>query len=236
MGTAGWPADMSTGADVARLLETLGEGGVGIIPLDVAYAICARRESGIRRIFAAKQRSYEKPSGLLGNVEMSRAIHQMPDWKHDLVAALVSEDDIPFSVVAPFDRDHALFRNVDPFVMRSSTKNDTLDMLLNAGEFHDEIARQVWSAGTPVFGSSANTSLQGSKYRYEDVEAPVREVADVHFDYGQSRYANAQGRSSTIVDFEDFSVIRVGVIFDRVRAAFARHGVELKITGATSGG
>lgn len=220
---------MSVRTDVTKLLTALAEGGVGIVPLDVAYAICAQREAGIRRIFAAKQRSYEKPSGLLGNVEMSRAIHQMPDWKHELVATLVAEDDIPFSVVAPFDQTHDLFANVDPFVMNSSTKGDTLDMLLNAGEFHDEIARQVWAAGTPVFGSSANTSLQGSKYQYQHIEPPVRDAADVFFDYGESRYANPQGRSSTIIDFEDFSVIRIGVIFDEVRAAFARRGIDLKV-------
>jgi len=32
----------------------------------------------------------------------------------------------------------------------------TIDMLLNAGVLHDEIARRAWAAGQPVFGSSAN--------------------------------------------------------------------------------
>ena len=82
----------------------------------------------------------------------------------------------------------------------------------------------------PVFGSSANTSLQGSKYRYEDIEAPVREAASVFFDYGLSKYANPHGHSSTIVNFSDFRVIRVGVVFDRVAAAFRKHGnVELTL-------
>lgn len=216
-------------ADVGALFAAMEEEHIGIVPLDVAYAVCATRDTAIRRIFAAKNRSYEKPSGMLSNAFMSREIHLMEDWKHDLVAKLVEVAGIPFSVVAPFRVDHPLFASVDDFVMSSSTKGDTLDMLLNAGQFHDEIARQVWERQLPVFGSSANTSLAGSKYRYEDIESPVREVAGIHFDYGRSVHANPEGRSSTIVDFRDFSVVRVGCIFDQVTAAFRDiGGIELQ--------
>jgi len=216
-------------ADVALLLDTIAAGKVAIAPLDVAYAVNACTESGIRAIYAAKKRSYEKPGGLFANVEMSRAIHIMEDWKRDLAEAIAREENIPFSIVAPFRAQHEFFSRVEPFVMESSTKAGTMDMLLNAGQFHNEIARQSWKRGMPVFGSSANTSLQGSKYRYEDIEAPVREAASVYFNYGVSKYANPLGHSSTIIDFRDFSVIRVGVVFERVAAAFRKHGkVELR--------
>ncbi len=215
-------------ADVSLLLDTIAAGKAAIAPLDVAYAINACTEAGIRRIYAAKKRSYEKPGGLFANVEVSRAIHVMEGWKHDLAETIAREEKIPFSIVAPFDADHGFFAEVDPFVMQSSTRAGTLDMLLNAGQFHDEIARQSWGRGMPVFGSSANTSLKGSRYRYEDIEAPVRKAASVHFDYGVSRYANPDGHSSTIIDFRDFTVIRVGVVYDRVAAAFRKHGkIEL---------
>ncbi len=217
-------------ADVALLLDTIAAGKVAIAPLDVAYSVNACTEAGIRAIYAAKKRSYEKPGGLFANVAMSRAIHIMEEWKHDLAETLVREENIPFSIVAPFRVRHEFFSRTEPFVMASSTRAGTMDMLLNAGQFHNEIARQSWQRGVPVFGSSANTSLEGSKYRYADIEAPVREAASVYFDYGTSRYANPQGHSSTIIDFRDFSVIRVGVVFDRVAAAFHRHGkVELKL-------
>ncbi len=216
--------------DVSLLLDTIAAGEVAIAPLDVAYAVNACTETGIRRIYAAKKRSYEKPGGLFANVTMSRAIHIMDDWKHDLAETIVREEDIPFSIVAPFHVQHDFFARTEPFVMQSSTKAGTMDMLLNAGQFHNEIVRQSWERGMPVFGSSANTSLQGSKYRYEDIEAPVREAATVFFDYGLSKYANPQGHSSTIIDFRDFSVIRVGVVFDRVAAAFRKHGkVDLTV-------
>jgi len=167
---------------------------------------------------------------MFANTLMCREIHQMDDWKYDLVDTLIAEEDIPFSVVAPFNRQHPFFEKVEPFVLESSTKKGTLDMLLNAGQFHNEIARQSWQRQRPVFGSSANTSLKGSKYRFDDIEEEVKQACSIGFDYGLSKYANDQGRSSTIIDFADFSVIRVGVVFERVTEAFKRHGgVELKL-------
>ena len=50
--------------DARRTFDVVSDGGIAIIPLDVAYAILGRTEAAIKRIFAAKQRSYEKPSGL----------------------------------------------------------------------------------------------------------------------------------------------------------------------------
>jgi tRNA A37 threonylcarbamoyladenosine synthetase subunit TsaC/SUA5/YrdC len=216
-------------ADIARLFEALAAGGIGLVPLDVAYAVIATTPSGIRRIFDVKKRSYEKPSGMFGNWRMSRDIHEMDDRRHAMVQEIVEQEKVPFSVVAPFRANHAMFGAVDPFVLQNSSKGGTLDMLLNAGQFHDAIAEGSLARGVAVFGSSANVSLTGSKYRYQDVDQPVRDAAAIHFDYGQSKYAHPDGLSSTIIDFTDFSVIRVGHRFDQLKNAFAsRFGVTLK--------
>ena len=217
-GDAVAPAHLS--ADVTALLDVLAGGGVAIAPLDVAYAILAATPQGIRRIFDAKQRSYDKPSGMFANHKISAALHILPDDRHAMVSEMVEAVGLPFSVVAPFREEHPFLAKVDPFVLQSSSKAGTLDMLLNAGQMHDEIARQAWARQMPVFGSSANLSLSGSKYRLEDVDERVRAAADIGFDYGLSQYANHQGRSSTIIDFRDFSVIRVGVRFGQLRQAF----------------
>jgi tRNA A37 threonylcarbamoyladenosine synthetase subunit TsaC/SUA5/YrdC len=221
--------------DIGRVLDTVAGGGVAIVPLDVAYAIVAAREAGIRRIFAAKRRSYDKPSGMFGDASLSRGIHVMDGDRHAMVETLVREVKLPFSVVAPFRADHPIFAKVDPFVLASSSKAGTLDMLINAGQAHDAIARLSRTRAFPVFGSSANTSLTGSKYRYTEIEVEVRDAADFHLDYGRSLYANPKGRSSTIIDFRDFTVIRVGVMFDQLVQEFAtRFGIELKITERTA--
>lgn len=219
------PLDPATlRAEVARVLDAIGAGGVAIVPLDVAYAILARSAEGIRRIFAAKGRSWNKPSGLFGSIELSRALHILPAEKHALAETIIETEGLPFSIVAPYRADHPLLASVDPFVLANSTKGPTLDMLLNAGQFHNAMAAESLRRGMVVFGSSANRSLTGSRYRLAEIDAEVRQAADVAVDHGLCRYANAEGRSSTIIDFADWSVLRKGVCFEALAGAFRKHG------------
>ena len=115
--------------DVKNLLTNLSGGGVAIAPLDVAYAILAATPQGIRRIFDAKKRSYEQPSGMFGNFSMSAALHIMEADRHVMVRQMVESGGLPFSVVAPFREDHTFLTQVDPFVLQSSSKAGTVDML-----------------------------------------------------------------------------------------------------------
>jgi tRNA A37 threonylcarbamoyladenosine synthetase subunit TsaC/SUA5/YrdC len=216
-------------ADAGRVLDALAAGGVAILPLDVAYAVIGAKAEAIRAIFAAKARSYDKPSGMFGSWTLSRELHVMPAEHHAIARIIVEQEKLPFSIVAPFHADHPLLNSADPFTLANSTKNGTLDMLINAGRWHDAVAAESVCRGMAVFGSSANRSLTGSKYRLADIEPEVRAIATVAIDGGESKYANPEGRSSTIIDFRDFSLVRRGVCVDRLEAAFQRHfGITLK--------
>ena len=219
--------------DVANALNTIAEGGVAIIPMNVGYAIIAATEAGMKRIFTAKNRSYDKPSGNFGSWQLSHALHVMEEDKHHMIKTLVEEVKLPFSVVAPFDASHPLLTSADPFVIKSSTLVGTMDMVINCGPFHDELARQSLERNLAVFGSSANTSLTGTKYRLADVDKPVRDAADLCLDYGRALYANEFGHSSSIIDFRDFSVVRVGIEFPKLAEAFKTHfDIGLKVEAA----
>ena len=66
------------------------------------------------------------------------------------------------------------------------------------------------------------------------VETAVLDAVDLVVDYGLSKYHNDLGRSSTIIDFTNFSVIRVGVMFDQLQNAFqTRFNVKLTIPEKT---
>lgn len=206
--------------DADAVLDAMAAGGVAILPLDVAYAVIGTTEAAIRRIFAAKGRSYAKPSGMFATWELSREIHVMDADRHAIARVIVEEYDLPFSIVAPFDAAHPLLRAVDPFVLETSTKAGTLDMLINAGRWHNAVARQGLARGVAVFGSSANRSLTGSKYRLADIEPEIREAAAIAIDGGTARYANPEGTSSTIIDFRDFRLLRRGVCCARLEQIF----------------
>ncbi len=218
-------------ADAERVFEVLRSGDIAIIPLDVAYAIIGMKTKAIAKIFEAKQRSYDKPSGMFGNLSISSQLHILSAVKQEIAQVLVEKYNLPFSIVADYRQDHPLMRAVEPFVLDSSTKAGTLDILINAGALHNEIARLSVERELLVFGSSANRSLTGSKYRLHDIEETVRSVAALAIDYGTSKYANPEGLSSTIIDFRDYSVVRRGVCFDQIRKVFQQ---DFGITLSTS--
>jgi tRNA A37 threonylcarbamoyladenosine synthetase subunit TsaC/SUA5/YrdC len=224
------PDDVS--ADAERVMQVLVDGGVALIYLDVAYAVLGRSEASVRRIYAAKGRSFSRPTGIVGCLPMHDEVHVMDARGREIVRAVTVRHGLPLSVIAPFRRDHPFLGNLDPFVLDNANKDGTLNLLINAGRLRDAIARLSWARGVPLVGSSANVSLTGSKYRVEDIEPPILDAADIVIDYGESRYANPQGRSSTMIDFRDFSVVREGVCFEPIRDVLrGEFGVELKAKG-----
>lgn len=215
--------------DAGDVFAVMEAGGMAILPLDVAYAVVGTTAAAIRTIFATKRRSFEKPSGMFATWELSRELHVMDAEHHGIARVIVEEYGLPFSIVAPYHEGHALLRGIDPFVLQTSTKAGTLDMLINAGRWHDAVARLATARGTAVFGSSANRSLTGSKYRLDDIEPEVRAAAGIAIDGGTARYANPEGKSSTIIDFRSFRLIRRGVCCDALETIFReRFGIALR--------
>ncbi len=223
------PADPAHLAAAAyRVLDALRDGGIAIVPSDLGYGIAAFTPEAMARCFAAKQRSLDKPCGMYGSPALSRDIHDLPSHVADLIEAVVCEDGIPFSIVAPLRRDadgrpaHEMLRATPATTLPYCTKGGTMDMVLAGGPFHDALVAACVARTQPVFGSSANRSLAGTKYALDDVEAEVLAAADVLVDAGRCRYATPLGLSSTVIDMRDFAVIRKGHRYDEIKAAFAR--------------
>ena len=166
---------------------------------------------------------------MFSNYELLKEIQIIDAWKHEIIKAVIFDNNLPMSTVAPFRRDHPMFKNVDSWVLKNSTKIGTLDMLLNAGKFHNEMTKQSIKLEMPVLGSSANTSLTGSKYNLDDIDAPVINAADILIDGGTSKYKNERGRSSTIINFGNFETIRSGVCYDEIREIFSKFDVDLRV-------
>ncbi|MBI3068019.1 MAG: Sua5/YciO/YrdC/YwlC family protein [Betaproteobacteria bacterium] len=190
------------GRDAQRVFDVICGGGVAIIHLDVAYAILGRTEAAVRRIYAAKERSFAKPTGIVGNLALHRELHVLGEREWEIVRAITQDHDLPLAVIAPYRRDHPFLRKLEPFVLDNATRDGTLNILINAGELRDRIAALSIERDTPVVGSSANASLTGSKFRLQDVDPAVRAIADIEVDYGLSKYHNPEGRSSTMIALE----------------------------------
>lgn len=215
-------------ADGRAVHETAVAGGVAIFKADVGYAIVGHAEPAIKRIYEAKQRSFSKPCGMFGSFAMFEEVIEIGAAGRDFVRAVIFDHDLPLSIVAPFRAGHKLFGAVAPFVMANSTKAGTIDLLMNAGPTHDEIARRALESSRPVFGSSANRSLTGSKFVFGDIEPEIRAAADLTLDRGRSKYQNDQGLGSTIIDLRDFQPVRIGIAFPEITAVAARSfGIDI---------
>ena len=215
--------------DAARVFECVRDGGVAIFPVSVGYAIVGHAEEAIQRTYTVKQRSFEKPCGNFGDWELFNEMLVCSTRAREMVRVIIQDHDLPFSVVAPFRAEHPVVQSMPPFTHKNATKAGTMDLLMNAGPLHNEIARLARENSFCVSGSSANVSLTGSKFRLQDVQEQVRSAADIEIDYGLVPYHNPQGLGSTIVDLTDFRTVRVGCVYDRIaEIALEEVGVDLK--------
>ena len=113
-------------------------------------------------------------------------------------------------------------------MLETSTRDGTLNLLLNAGVLRTQLASLCWAQGVAMVGTSANLSLSGSRYSVQTIDPAIVRACDVVIDYGVSRYVNTAGQSSTIIDFGAMRLLRQGVCGDAILSLLrSRFGVSL---------
>jgi tRNA A37 threonylcarbamoyladenosine synthetase subunit TsaC/SUA5/YrdC len=209
-------------ADAERAMKVMEDGGIAILPNDVGYSLIGATAPALHKIFATKRRAPAKLNAMLGNDDLHRELHQVSERGRAIVQAIVQDYDLPLGLIAPCRVDHPLLAKLDPDIYARSTRDHTLLMLLNAGPFHREITRLSLERQTLLFGSSANLSLHGTKFRVEDMESEITAIADVVIDYGLMKYHPWQS-SSTLIHCETLEVVRYGSCFENIADILKRH-------------
>jgi len=213
--------------DARRAFDVMKGGGIAILPNDVGYSLIAARAAALKRIFDTKRRAPSKLNAMLGNRDLHLELHVVSERGRAIVDAITQDYDLPLGLVAPCRSDHPLMRRLDADTYQRSTKDDTLLMLLNAGPFHREITKLSLADETLLFGSSANLSMHGTKFRVEDMEPEITAIADITIDYGLMKY-HPWRASSTLLDCETLQVVRFGSCYENIQDILKRHfGVEL---------
>ena len=222
------PSVETVQADALKAFRSMRAGGVAVLPLSVSYAIFAHTARGVERIYELKQRAQTKPNGVIGNWDIFTGVMETTARDRDLVRCIVLDHNLPLSVIAPFRAEHDWLRTVEFGGLRRSTKGNTMDLLLNAGILHNELARMSWESAAPLMGSSANLSLTGSKFELAHVQDELKNGCDLVLDYGRSQYANPYAIGSTIIELPSWRVVRWGGCFEQQAAIVLRHfGVQL---------
>ncbi|MDO9276952.1 MAG: Sua5/YciO/YrdC/YwlC family protein [Polaromonas sp.] len=209
-------------ADAKRAFDTLKSGGISIFPVDVGYTIAGGSQVALHRIFKTKGRAQTKLNAMVGDMAIHRSLHQLDARGRAMVEALTEEYDLPLGVIAPYDRNHTLVQRLDPTALAGSSKDGTIAMLVNAGPFHAELCRLSREENFPIFGSSANLTNTGTKFRVQDIPHELLEIADTVIDYGLRKYHRYQ-RSATLINFQTMEVVREGSCYELIADVLARH-------------
>jgi len=209
-------------ADAKRTFDVIKRGGIAIFPVDVGYTMIGGSPASLQRIFRTKQRGGHKRNALVCDLETERDLHVLDERARTMIEAITVDYDLPLGPVAPYRPDHPLIRSLDQDALSGSTRGGTLATLINAGPFHAEISRLSREEVHPLFGSSANLTGTGTKFRVQDIQPELREIADVVIDYGLRKY-HTYRRSATLIDFSTMDVIRIGSCYDLIADVLLRH-------------
>ena len=209
-------------ADARRAFDAMVAGGIAILPQSVGYSLIAAHPAPLKRIFDTKRRAPSKLNAMLGNAAIAAELYTLSTRAAEVLDAITVCYDLPLGAIAPFRRQHAMFRLLDDDTMSRSTKDGTLLMLLNAGPFHAAITRLAHREKVALFGSSANVSMTGTKFSSDDIEPEIRAIADVSIDYGLMKY-HPYRASSTLLDLETLAVVRYGSCYEDIRDIVRRY-------------
>jgi len=213
--------------DARRAFDVLHQGGVAILPMDVGYSAIGGSEAALEKIFNAKKRAPAKLNAMLGDMELHREIHIVDTRSKEIAETITFDYGLPLGAIAPARMDHPILKNMEAGALERSSDQGTVLMLINAGAFHGEICRLSREAGHALFGSSANLSLTGTKFRVQDIEPEILDIADIVIDHGLRKY-HLYEASSTLLNLETMEVVRYGSCFELIADILLRHfDVEL---------
>ncbi|EJP60898.1 Putative translation factor (SUA5) [Beauveria bassiana ARSEF 2860] len=222
--------------DARQAFQTLKAGGAVVVPTDVGYALLASTQAGVQKIFTAKGREKSHNIGIIGTYQQHREIHVLPDIKFEFTRALTEDMGMIVGIIAKFDvvNLHPRLAALDKATLVQVTKGDTVSIAIPEGPFLRELGRlcDADPDGMLMFGTSANATGQGQRFRIEDIEPSVLDPVDLVIDYGLQKW-HTYGCGGINFDVENMRVLRAGagyeVFKDRAKRWFPQ---LLETTGA----
>ncbi|OJD15341.1 hypothetical protein AJ78_04386 [Emergomyces pasteurianus Ep9510] len=211
--------------DAQQAYQTLKSGGVIIAPTDVGYALLTSSQEGIQRIFASKNRRSNHNIGIIGTYRQHRELHVLPESKFELTRVLTEDMGMIVGLIAKFDSQnlHPRLAALDKATFSQITKGDTISIAVPEGPFLRELGRLCDEdpQGMLMFGTSANLTGQGQRFRVEAIEHPVRESVDLIIDYGLQKW-HIYGIGGVNFDVENMQVLRTGAGYEVFRDRILR--------------
>lgn len=208
--------------EARQAFDVMQSGGIALFPFDAGYAMMGISKDAVRKIHNVKGRGSHKSNAMMCDLESQRELHVLSPDKLDMIRCITLDYDYPLGVIAPYRADHPLLQHVQPDMLQTNTVEGTLGVGINFGPFADLIMDLSKNADAAVFGSSANLTGTGARYRLEDVDPTLRNAADLVADHGLCKY-HYYRRSSTSINFATGEVIRAGIAYEQISDIMKRY-------------
>lgn len=222
-------ADVTALAD--RAYDVVRAGGLALVPADIGYGFLGHSGDSMRRMYELKGRPLSNPCIVAANLATLRRVARPGDPALlDWVAGIAREQTI--AVVVAIDEDAPEIHALHPWARQQAVTAGTVALFLNTGAFVERMIARAEQDGMLLIGSSGNRSGTGNNYRFGDVPADIRAGVDFACDLGPMRHRNDARLATTIVNLTRFTVRRVGVGCDAIRAsweAFAARRPDLPL-------
>jgi tRNA A37 threonylcarbamoyladenosine synthetase subunit TsaC/SUA5/YrdC len=202
---------MSPEQAAARVVETMRDGGLGVVPFDVAYAFLGATRGAIERIFALKLRPGSKPCPMLATwAHFENATAAAP--ARVKAVRKVADAGLPVGIVTSVDWKSDVAKSVPGDARDLLAKDNKLAMFINMGGLSDLLLARADEVGIRLFGSSANISGTGNSFRLDEVPEAMLDLVDITCEAATCRYANTERMASSIVDVDAGTFIREGIV------------------------
>ncbi|UPV75666.1 L-threonylcarbamoyladenylate synthase [Halorussus limi] len=185
---------------IEEAADAIRAGELVVYPTETVYGLGADAldETAVERVFAAKDRSHEKPISLA-----------VPDATSAL------------EYVRPTDREERFMREFlpGPVTVLCEKRESVPDVLTGGRERvgvrvpDHEVALDLLNEVAPVTATSANVSGRPSATRVADIDDEIRDAAAAVLDGGETG-----GTGSTVVNVETGDIVREGPNADDVAA------------------
>lgn len=206
-------------ADARRMYTLLADGGLALARTNTGYGLVAMKSDAVRRIYALKGRSAQKPCVTVGTMaildDVATGVEtETRGWLSRAVARW------PMAVIARTNRRSALLSGWEPFVASQCTKADTIATFFGVGDLIARTATIAHEHGQLIVGSSANLAGTGNNYTLDAVPDSIRSAVDLEFDYGVAPFTSDRRLASTILDLTLGTFQREGVAFAEVEGSW----------------
>ena len=90
--------------DAKRVYDVLKKGGIAIVYMRNAYAIMSGTDNALEKVYTAKKRSLNRPSGLVANARTHEKLHILSREKKNIIKKFSKKYNLPISIIAPYKK------------------------------------------------------------------------------------------------------------------------------------